>query len=78
MNFFLKGNELIRVHTIPSTPYITLESTLHLRGVNCTNYHILTQLQISVIREVAEIKYVGIHLTILLNTTQSCTFKYIT
>jgi len=76
--FFHKVNKLIRVHTIPSTPYITLKSTLHLRSVNWTNYHVLTQFQISVIREVAKVKSMGIHLTIRLNTTQSCNIKYIT
>jgi len=54
-NFFLlKANEMIKVHTITSIHYITLEGTSHLRNINDVNYHITTQFQVRVTSVVAK------------------------
>jgi len=64
MNFFLlKVNETMRVHTITSTQYITLEGTLHLRRVNCVKHHVLTNFQIFEVIGVAKVNYAGIRIT---------------
>ena len=61
--FLLKANEMIRVHTITSTHYITLGGTSHLRSVHCVYHHRLTQF----LGSVTKVQYVSTNITSQLN-----------